>query len=95
MRTSEARLRADSAVARRSLWLTWQVMRLPVLSFLLILAPVVRLVLSSVSLVGVLVALMFKFIALPHFHFWMTLGSSIGCMLLLMAYEAAIRFCSR
>src|ERR1700722_4171603 len=78
-----------------ALWLIWQAVRLPTLSFLLILLPVVRLVLSTVSLVGVLTAVLFKAIALPHFHFWLTLSFSIGCMLILLAYEASVRFLSR
>ena len=82
-------------LALGALWLLWQVVRLPTLSFLLILLPVVRLALPTVSLVGVLTAFLFKAIALPHFHFWLVLGISIGCMLLLLAYEAAVRFLSR
>jgi hypothetical protein len=78
-----------------ALGLLWQAVRLPTLSFLLILLPVVRLVLSTVSLVGVLTAFLFKAIALPDFHFWLVLCFSIGCMLLLLAYESLIRFCSR
>jgi hypothetical protein len=53
------------------------------------------LALPTVSLVGVLTAFLFKAIALPHFHFWLVLGISTGCMLLLLAYEAAVRFLSR
>jgi len=75
--------------------LLWEAMRLPTLGFLLILLPVVRLVLSTVSLVGVLTAILFKAISLPHFHFWLVLFFSVGCMLLLLAYEGLIRFCSR
>lgn len=81
--------------ARFALGALWHAVRLPTLSFLLILLPVVRLVLSTVSLVGVLTAFLFKAIALPNFHFWLVLCFSLGCMLLLLAYEGLIRFCSR
>jgi len=92
---SETAASSSVRVALGALWLVWQAVRLPTLSFLLILLPVVRLVLSTVSLVGVLTAILFKAIALPHFHFWLVLGISSGCMLLLLAYEAAVRFLSR
>jgi hypothetical protein len=101
MRRSDAGFRRETEAGNAArltlgaLWLIWEAVRLPTLSFLLILLPVVRLVLSAVSLVGVLTAFLFKAIVLPHFHFWLVLGLSIGCMLILLAYEASVRFLSR
>jgi len=92
---SETETSSAVRVVLGTLWLLWQAVRLPTLSFLLIFLPVARLVLSTVSLVGVLTAFLFKAIALPHFHFWLVLGFSTSCMLLLLAYEAAVRFLSR
>src|ERR1700722_820620 len=92
---SETETGSSVRVALGALWLLWQAVRFPTFSFLLILLPVVRLLLSTVSLVGVLTAFLFKAIALPHFHFWLVLSFSIGCMLLLLAYEASVRFLSR
>jgi hypothetical protein len=85
-----------STVARGALWLAWQVVRLPVLAFLLILEPVVRLVLSSAALLGVLTAFLFEFsAAAPTFPFWGMVAISVGCMLALMAYYAFLRLLSR
>lgn len=85
-----------SSVWRCALWFAWQAVRLPALAFLLILEPVVRLVLSSAALLGVLTAFLFGFSgAAPNFPFWGTVAISVGCMLALMAYYALLNLFSR
>ena len=59
--TREREVSAVPSVARWALWLAWQAVRLPVLAFLVILEPVVRVVLSSAALLGVLTAFLFEF----------------------------------
>jgi hypothetical protein len=76
----------------RTLWL---VARLPTLTLLALLAPVVRLVLSSLAFLGVLMALFWKAVGPPNFPFAATLGAAIGCALVLACYEALLRLLSR
>jgi len=81
--------------SRSVFYFIWQAVRLPVFSFLIILEPVVRFTLSIVALLCVLTAFFFKFLGTPHFPFLGMLGFGVGCILLLMAYHAAIRLLSR
>lgn len=85
-----------SAFARGALWLAWQVIRLPIVAFLLIVEPIVRLVLSLAALFGILTAFLFEFsTAAPTFPFWGMVAFSVGCMLALMAYYALVELLSR
>ena len=68
--------------------LLWHVLRLPVLMFLVILEPVVRFLLGGLALLGVLVALFFKFYGVPHFPFALMLGVSVGLRLMLAGYHS-------
>jgi len=101
MGTSNVRIGAQNetgigaGVARGALYFLGQAVRLPAFSFLIILEPVVRLTLSIVALLSVLTAFFFRFLGAPHFPFLGMLGFGVGCILLLMAYQAAIRFLSR
>jgi hypothetical protein len=77
------------------LWLLWQAIRWPVLTFLIVLEPLVRFVLCGFALLGTLTALMFRFtVDRPQFPFWGTLGLSLSCVGLLMLYYAVIRLFS-
>lgn len=85
-----------ATIARDLLWLSWQAVRLPAVAFLLILEPVVRLVLSSAALLGVVTAFLFEFSGVAHnFPFLGTIAISVGCMLALMAYYALLNLFSR
>ena len=78
------------------LCLLWQLVRLPIFTFLVILEPVVRMFLAGLALLGILMAFFFKFSgAAPHFSFWSTLAISVGFGLLLLIYEAMVRLFSR
>ena len=79
---------------RNGAWLLWQVVRLPALTFLLILEPIMRLVLGALALLGVLTALVLKLAGAPHFPFLGMLGASMGCALLLAGYGALVRVLS-
>lgn len=89
-------LNIGSDLGRGALWLGYQAVRLPILSFLVILEPIVRTVLSGLALMGVLTSFVFEFSgAAPNFPFWLMLAISIGCVLALAAYYGAIRLLSR
>ena len=69
----------------------WNVVRLALLATLLAFEPLVRVVFSSIAVLGILMALFFEYlIRLPHFPFWLMLGLSIGSAALLVPYYALI-----
>ena len=76
----------------RALWL---VVRLPALTLVAILAPVVRLLLGSLALLGALMALFWKLVGRAHFPFIGMLAVSIGCGMALVGYESLLRILSR
>ena len=77
------------------LWLVWQVVRIPVFAFLVILEPIVRVLLAGGALLLVLTALFYRaFTQVPHFPFWGMLGTGIASILLLMLYYALLRLLS-
>lgn len=79
-----------------SLRLVWRLIRLSILTFLVILQPVVGLVFGGLALLGVLVSFFFKLSgAAPHFPFLMMLAISVGFGVSLIGYEALIRYVSR
>jgi hypothetical protein len=79
-----------------SLWLVWRLIRWPILTFLVILQPVVGLVFGGLAVLGVLMSFFFKLSgAAPHFPFLMMLAISIGFGLVVLVYEALIRCVSR
>lgn len=91
--------RTPTAVARLSrgaLGLFWQAVRLPLLSVLSLLEPVVCFVLASLAILGVVAALVWKLSATtPSFPLWGLLTFSGGALVLLALYYALIRLLSR
>jgi hypothetical protein len=71
-------------------WL-WYVVRLPVLTLLVIMRPVVALICASFALLGVLTTVFFRLIEAPHFPAWTMLTISVSFGLALILYEAMIR----
>jgi hypothetical protein len=69
----------------------WLLVRLPVFTLLAILAPLVRCLLGSLALLGVLMALFWKLVGPPHFPFIPMLGASVACGLALAGYDALLR----
>jgi hypothetical protein len=78
------------------LWLAWQLVRILLFTFLRVLQPFLRIVLSAAALLGVLMAFFFRLLGNPpDFPFWHVLALSTGCALLLTAYDGLIRLLSR
>lgn len=72
--------------------LAWDVVRLPALTLLAILEPLVAFLFSACALLLALTAIFFKvFVHRPDFPFWGMLALSIGCVWTLALYYAAIR----
>jgi hypothetical protein len=69
----------------------WAVIRLPVLTLLVILEPLVRFALSALALLLVLTALFFEFASSRPIPFWGMLGTAVGCVGLLALYQGLIR----
>ena len=83
-------------LAMGSLRLVWRLIRLPILTFLVILQPVVGVIFGGLALLGVLMSFFFKLSgAAPHFPFLIMLAISVGFGLVLIGYEALIRYFSR
>jgi hypothetical protein len=73
-----------------------QGIRISLLTILKIVEPFARIVLTALALIGVLVAFLFEFSqAAPNFPFWLVLGMSIGCGMLVLVLNAIIRQLSR
>jgi hypothetical protein len=79
-----------------SLRLAWRLIRLPILTFLVILRPVVGLAFGGLALLGVLTSFFFELSGdAPHFPFLTMLVISVGFGLAVIGYEALIRYFSR
>jgi hypothetical protein len=89
---AEDRLATGDDLLPGTLQLLWCTVRLPLYVFLVILEPVVRFVLGTLALLGVLTALFLKFYGVPHFPFALMLGVSVGLGLMLVGYYALLRF---
>jgi hypothetical protein len=87
----ESRSTTAIDVGRGILWLLWQGIRVPTLTLLVILEPVVSVVLGLFALFGVLTALFWKLVGPPHFPFVLVLSISVGFGLALMLYHKVIR----
>lgn len=80
---------------RKGLRVLWLIVRVPAFTFLVILAPLVRFLLGSLALLGVLMALFWKLAGPPHFPFIAMLCASVACGLALAGYDALLRLLSR
>ena len=84
----------------RAVWavlcVTWRVVRFPVLALMIILEPVVRLLLAGFALLITLTAFFLRLVMPPQAHapFWTLLAIAVGCMAVLTAYYAILRFLS-
>lgn len=90
VRDSRPRIAAD--LARCTVWVGWQCIRLPLFLFLLVLEPVVTFVLGALALLGVLTALFWKFFGPPNFPFLLMLSISLGLELALIGYHKLLRW---
>jgi len=83
-------MRCDNEYRRDIIRWLWHVVRLPIVTMLVILEPVVALVCGALALLGVLPTIFFKLIAAAHFPTWTMLTISISFGLALVLYEGAI-----
>ena len=74
------------------LWLAWQALRVPLLTLLVILEPIVSFLLTALALLIALTALLWAFAdSKPNFPFWTVLAGSLACVLVLALYHALMR----
>ena len=77
------------------IWLAWQAIRIPLLTFLVMFEPIVNFALSALALLVALTAFFWKFAdSKPGFPFWTIVAASLACVLLLALYHALIRLLS-
>lgn len=83
-------------VSRGVLGLIWQAVRIPVVSVLVLLEPVVCFVLAALAILGVIAAAFWKLSGtVPAFPLWGMLAFSSGSLALLAIYYALIRLFTR
>jgi hypothetical protein len=75
-------------------WVWWFV-RLPVVTLLVIMEPVVSLVFGGLALLGVLTVLFYNLIRLPHFPTWTMLSLSVGLGIVVRLYRGVIQVLAR
>jgi len=84
------------SIAAGSLRVAWDVVRLPLLAVLTLLAPVVQTLCAGLMLIGIVVSIAFKISAAgPHFPFWHMIGISLGFGAFVIVYYGLIRLLSR
>ena len=74
----------------------WKVVRFPLVALMVILEPVARLLLAGFALLITLTAFFLELVMPPQAHvpFWTLLAIAVGCMAVLTAYYAILRFLS-
>jgi hypothetical protein len=85
-----SRTRYRCAIAR----LIWHVVRLPIITLLEILEPVISFVFGTLALLGVLTTILYKLIGMPHFPTTTMLLLSIGFGLVVLLYQGLLRIFS-
>lgn len=80
---------------REALRWIWRLVRLPIVTVLVILEPVVSLVFGGFALLGVLMTLFYTLIRLPHFPTWTMLTLSVGFGLAVRLYRGLILILAR
>jgi hypothetical protein len=73
----------------------WCLLRVPIVTLLVLLEPVVSIVFNGIALLGVLMVLFYKLIGFPHFPTWTMLGISIAFALVVTLYRGLILILSR
>ena len=81
---------------RGALRVAWHVIRLPSLTLLVVMEPLICRALTLLAMLGVLTALFGEFVSKPpHFPFWIVLGISVGVGMLQIPYYLLIRLFSK
>ena len=84
-----------ASACRGILRLTWHAIRLPSLTLLVLLQPVICWTLSLVGLLGVLTAFFWEFFSpRPYHRFWIVVAISVGVAMLQIPYYLLIRLFS-
>jgi hypothetical protein len=81
-------------LGRRTTWLLWQCVRLPLLLLLQTLEPVVSFVLGSMALLGILTAFFWRFFGPPHSPFVLVVSVSLGFAVLRILYHKVLQLLS-
>lgn len=85
-----------SIAGRGALRVTWHAIRLPSLTLLVLMEPLICRMLTLLAILGVLTAFFWEFFAKPpHFPFWIVLGVSVGVGMLQIPYYLLIRLFSK
>lgn len=79
---------------RTALRALWSMLRLPIVTMLVLLEPVVSIVFNGIALLGVLMVIFYKLVGLPHFPTWTMLGVSLGFALVVTLYRGLIQILS-
>lgn len=102
MRTTNDRYSAtgdESALLdllRAAVLFIWCVVRVPIGIILAFLEPLVRLALMGIAVASVITALVYKGSSVtPAIPFWVMIGVSFGCVVLLALYHGLLRLLSR
>lgn len=81
---------------RGALRVAWHAIRLPALTLLVVMEPLICRTLTLLAILGVLTAFFWQlFGKQPHFPFWIVLGISIGVGMLKIPYYLLIRLFSK
>lgn len=84
-----------AAAGRSALRVTWHTIRLPILTLLVLMEPLICWLLSLAAILGVLTALFWEFFSpRPHFPFWTVLAISVGVGMLQIPYYLLVRLFS-
>ena len=73
----------------------WCIVRVPIVTLLVILEPVVSVVFGGLALLGVLMTIFYKLIQMPHFPTATMLSFSVALALVASLYRALIILLSR
>lgn len=74
-----------------ALALLWRLVCIPVFAVLAVFRPLIGFMLATVGVLGVLVALFFRFVdPLRYFSFWTVLGVSVGCLVMIGVYDVVV-----
>lgn len=74
---------------------TWRIVRIPIVTLLGLVEPVVSFVFGALALLGVLMTLFFKLIHLPAFPAWTMLAISVSFGLVGRMYRGLIKLLDR
>ena len=82
--------------SRGALRVTWHAIRLPSLTLLVLMEPLICRTLSLLAILGVLTAFFWELVVKPpHFPFWIVFGLSVGVGMLQIPYYLLIRLFSK